>query len=177
MTLLGYTVNLSFANAPSVVAQKRIVDSATGEEKIATLHFNDDDARAIVAMVPNPSPGGTGTVSHPKGQIDHNALDAAITARLTETPKSVADRVKASDEARKASKAAEVAKVAAEAAQATAEAAMAVAERAERDAIARKVALETEIALLEDQAVPAIVAKNLTGAGLMGAKAPKKAKG
>ncbi len=100
MKLLAYTVDLSFANAPTVVAQVAVTDPATGTESVQSLRFVDDEGRDIHVMVQNPK--GDGMVS--SGDIDRSKLDLAIAARLAEAfdaPAEVGARIAAAEKARK----------------------------------------------------------------------------
>lgn len=115
MKLIGYTVDLSFTNTPRVDARVSVPDPVTGEEKTETLHFVDDEARDLVAMVPNPAPGGTGLVSHPDGLVDGAKLRAKVDTRVAEmrggaAAVTLAARVAAAEEARRVAHAAQAAK-------------------------------------------------------------------
>lgn len=144
MKLISYTVDLSFTNTPRVDARVLLTDSATGESKQETLQFFDDDARAIVEMVPNPSPGGTGLVAHPEGRIDPAKLSAAIAARIIEVngpPEALAARVAAAEDARRVQREAQAAAIEAEAKRTAAEAEVA-AKRAELAEIEKQIAMK-----------------------------------
>lgn len=142
MKLIGYTVDLTFTNTPSVQARVAVADPVTGEERTETMHFVDDDARAIVAMVPNPR--GTGLVVDPDGKIDQAKLKTAIAARVAEVSggtaaTTLAARVAAAEEARRAAYTAQEAVKVAEEAKAKLDAEIA-------EATKRKAAIEAEIA-------------------------------
>lgn len=124
MKLISYTVNLSFTNAPSITASVALTDPITGEERTESIAFVDDEARAIVAMVPNPTPGGRGMVADPDGRIDVAKLSTALGARVNaaKTPATLAAQVAAAEDARRAQRAAQAATKAAEDAKAEAEA-------------------------------------------------------
>lgn len=154
MRLMGYSVDLSFVNTPCVCARVAIPDPVTGKDKIETLDFFDDEARALVAMVANPD--GEGLVNHPDGLVDGGKLRAAVVARITEAtqlPEALAARVAAAEEARRTARAAEEQKRIADVERAQAESArsraateMAAALAAVEEARAEKAALDAEIA-------------------------------
>lgn len=87
MILLAYTVDLSFVNAPLVVARVSVVDKVTGLNKNIELRFTDDDARNICEMVPNPQSNHAPDASPSMmatGNISRTKLDAACEKSLTE---------------------------------------------------------------------------------------------
>lgn len=150
MKLIGYTVDLSFSNTPRVDARVAVTDPVTGEERTELISFfDDDDARVIVAMVPNPV--GVGLVVDPDGKINHAALRSAVTKRIAEVSgggaaSTLAARVAAAEAARKTAHEAEQAAKAAEEARAAATAAKAALDAEIEQARAQKAALDAEIA-------------------------------
>lgn len=159
MKLIGYTVDLSFSNTPRVDARVAVTDPVTGEERTELISFFDDDARVIVAMVPNPV--GVGLVVDPDGKINHAALRSAVTKRTAEVSgggaaSTLAARVAAAEAARKTAHEAEQAAKAAEEARAAATAAKAALDAEIAQARAAKAQLDAEIeAAKKAKAAPA----------------------
>lgn len=142
MKLISYTVDLSFSNTPSVQARVAIPDPITGKEKVESLLFVDDEARAMVAMVANPN--GTGLVNHPDGLVDGAKLTTKLAARVAEmsggtAATTLAARVAAAEAARRTAHDAQVAAAAAQAAKDKLDAEIAAAK-------VQKAALDAEIA-------------------------------
>lgn len=158
MRRTSYQVDCGLSNAPSVSARYDVLDPATGEEKSVMLTFVDGDARAIVPMMPNPSPPvgedgrpipasfpGEWDIANPDAPPNLAKLDELARARLAEATTAAAtvtERLVQAEEARRKLRDAEIG----------AQNARAEEEAAQK----RKAAIEAEIAKLEQQKKQAV---------------------
>lgn len=153
MKRISYRVDTSLQNAPSVSATYDVVDPVTGLVRPVQLAFNDDEAREIVPMIPNPDWNGPalglpeeeraatgGFIADPLGAPNLVKLDELAAARLAEATTAAASitaRLQQAEDARRIKR--------------DADEGARIAKAAEDAAIARRQQLEIEIAELEQR--------------------------